>query len=62
MRSVLDWKQAREKKTVTYFCSSVWVGKLYRSHWYKVAEITALQNYGPTESLASGRRSKNAIL
>jgi hypothetical protein len=51
-----------KKTTVTSFGSTVWVGKMYRSHWYKVAKITALQNYGPTGSLDSRWGNKKTIL
>lgn len=45
LTSVVDWKP---EEVITSFGCSVWIDKMYSSHWYKVAEVTALQNYSCT--------------
>jgi hypothetical protein len=65
-----DWRKIRwqwyltgskPKKVVTAFVSSVCVDKMYSSHRYKFAEVTALQNYCHTQPFASRLQSNYSI-
>jgi hypothetical protein len=37
--------KTRRKKSLRLFDSSLWVGKIYRSLWHKVAKVTPSQGY-----------------
>jgi hypothetical protein len=54
--------EACPKKIISSFDSSVGAGKKYSSYWYKVAKVTALQNYINTWPFASRLQSKDLIL
>jgi hypothetical protein len=35
--------RSKPREVVMSFGSSLWIGKKYSLHWYKVSEVTALQ-------------------